>query len=51
MIIDCAKGVAKAEVDVNGREIPAALDSAGGCPMAPIVAGPPLTVVLGVDPD
>lgn len=51
VIIDKVKGVSKIPLDNEGHEIPAALDDAGGCPLAPIVAGPSLTVASGADTD
>ncbi len=50
-IIDKLCGISKKPVDEKGHERPAALDDAGGCPLASIVAGSPLTVVVGGDTD
>lgn len=51
LIIDKVRGVVKYEVDTEGHEIPATFDDAGGCPIAPILAGSSLTVASGVDTD
>lgn len=51
VMMDCVCGVSKMEVDVEGHERPATFDDAGGCPLASMLAGPPLTVALGVNAD
>ncbi len=50
-IIDKVKGISKGSVDCEGHEIPAAMDHAGGCPLASMVAGSPFTVAVGRDTD